>query len=677
MPEYNSSATEWQALADPIRKGYANKAFQDNISDGTHIGPDGKVIPAGQLNEAGYIKQIKDYGLSPDDTQEALKYVGEQKASNASNAFQDYMFSLYGGDSKAASRNGATTGAPQPTLTSEAPPTAVPAPTNQPAPQVDQSSSPVVAASPTTPVAVQQPAPPQPSTMPLTSEAFADYFQSQKAKAAAAKNPQSVIDPDTYANLSVMRNAEANGQVPGDTNGSSASKQQLAQFLGMSNPNPVVAANPPTPVDNSSGATGSSADQTTTDMGDLGSSRLRNTTEGKLPEPDMTPYQSNRAVTTPPDTRSARQISEDSIDPNKSMFTAQGIQAQLGSSNPVSVDANTPAPIKQSIATTLARKQYDNDGSDASINSALHSYMKDKIAAVGPAPMMLPDAKGQIDRDAYNKRLIEWQKNLAGVALDIHNDLGSQYSSQFDQLLAASKNDRENTQMGNDVATQNAKLQGASSLAAGYDKQVTTGDPVLKGKTLNPTSFGSIDELQKFGERASAYAKLGDKMPENPGELLAWAKNFGQAEGLGDTEGTRNLLMMLGAPDVAEKLQIALANGAKLDVPTVVGAGVSKYIGQLKGYDMAGVKSQMKFTKDYLAHSGANGTPTMKTGGSDVQPYQQTPPTAADQLRKGLGMPAGTAQDPITYKSGMKRDPALVYVIPGYGKFYGDGRKAE
>jgi hypothetical protein len=186
--------------------------------------------------------------------------------------------------------------------------------------------------------------------------------------------------------------------------------------------------------------------------------------------------------------------------------------------------------------------------------------------------------------------------------------------------------------MVNEVAEKNAELGGASKLAAGIDSVVTKNDPILGNAHLNPMTFTSTKDLDAFGDRATAYAKLGETVPTDAPGLLAWSKNFGQAEGLPGTEGTQSLLMMIGAPKAAARLQIALASGAKMDAATVASILAQ---GFLEGNpDMSQLKGQMKFTNDYLRHSGANstlGSQLGTLGSSPKVPYPvgQEPPVGA------------------------------------------------
>jgi hypothetical protein len=74
---------------------------------------------------------------------------------------------------------------------------------------------------------------------------------------------------------------------------------------------------------------------------------------------------------------------------------------------------------------------------------------------------------------------------------------------------------------------------------------------------------------------------------------------------------------------------------------------------------MSQLKGQMKFTKDYLRHSGANSTPTMQAGGQSVQPYTQTP-------SQTLGSQLGTlgSSPKVPYPVGQEPPVGAYYTHP-------------
>jgi hypothetical protein len=568
----------------------------------------------GNLNQSGFYKDAAAAGMGKDEMEAAMQYRAAQNQADVGQQQSNQMLRLYGADPTAAGRNSAQIGEPgigsapnpsagQPTASSQTDTPAAAAP-------AEPSNRLVTAAPPPAPASAPQQAAPS---------SFVDYFQQLKASAQAARAqtglPQQAepTDPALQPSLNSEALAKLFGMQPrpaanGNLQATAPAPEQGSQDIqGQVEINPGQQAAPPSPT-------------------------------MQLPPPVVA--QSPTVPVQLPDTRDARQAVEDSYNPANSMMGRMTAAASVG---PLAYTKDTPAPILQSGATTLARLHYDNDGTLPSVNRALQQYVQDKSDAIGPPPMIPPMKDGVPDMAAFLNQQREWQGKVQGISLAVHNDLGESYGKQFDQALAASSNDMGVKKMVNEVTEKNAELGGASKLAAGIDSVVTKGDPILGNAHLNPMTFTSTKDLDAFGDRATAYAKLGENVPTDVPGLLAWSKNFGQAEGLPGTEGTQSLLMMIGAPNSAARLQTALASGAKMDGATVASI---LFQGLLEGNpDMSQLKGQMKFTKDYLRHSGANSTPTMQAGGQSVQPYMQVAP-------KTLGQMVGTKLPTVTDASG-------------------------
>lgn len=623
------------AIKDAAQARKLKDIFAANIATAPVYGTDPNtgaqivVTRPGDLDESGFYKAAAAAGLGKDEMEAAMQYNAAQKGAQVNTQYANAQLRNMGADPTAAGRNNAQIGepgigsAPNP---SAGQPTAA---SQMDAPMSAEPSNRLVTAAPPPP-----PAPaPAPAPQQVAPSSFTDYFQQLKASAQAAR-----------AQLGLPQQAEPTAPALQP----SLNSQALAKLFGMQ---PRPAANGDLQAPAPAPEQGSQDIQGQVEI-NPGQQTAPPSPTMQLPPPVVA--QSDTVPVQLPDNRSAQQAVEDSYDPSKTMM---GRMVASASSGPLAFTKDTPDSILQSGATTLARLHYDNDGTLSSVNGALQQYVQDKISAIGPPPFVAPMKDGQPDYAALMNQQREWQGKVQGVSLAVHNDLGEAYGKQFDQALAASSNDMGVKKMVNEVAEKNAELGGASKLAAGIDAVVTKGDPILGNAHLNPMTFTSTKDLDAFGDRATAYAKLGEKVPTDVPGLLAWSKNFGQAEGLPGTEGTQSLLMMIGAPNAAARLQTALASGAKMD-----GATVASILAQglLEGNpDMSQLKGQMKFTKDYLRHSGANSTPTMQAGGQSVQPYTQTP-------SQTLGSQLGTlgSSPKVPYPVGQEPPVGAYYTHP-------------
>jgi hypothetical protein len=647
---------DWNGVYDQTQKVLLNNLFSKHVDE------------RGNLNEQGFYKDASAAGLSPEQISTAMNYALAQKQNDLGQVQTNQMLGLYGADPNAGGRNGATIGAPvKPPIQMIPNPDAQTTGTQgtQPPQQnantqssrngssagstgtgtTNQSAAPVnplVAAAPVTPDPSATSATAQPSPNPINS--FGDFYAQLKAQSDAAKQKLGLNQPTD----SVMN---ANGTTQAPTPAPAVpvvvpdNNARLMQLLGMNQTQQPI---PPSTANANGQDLGSS--QLTGSVPGTDTSGSFSLPDANIPPPATIPYQ----PPTVPDTRSATQRVVDSVDPSKSIFNIGNSNYTAALPDSLKVGASTPDAMKTSIATALVQKHYDNDGTDASINSALSQFMQDKIKAVGPAPVMVP---GMTMTDYWNAQRA-WIGKVQSVGLEIHNDLGSQYADQFTRSVDASKNNRSEADQQNDVATRNAQLQGIAKLVANTSNlKDYNGQPI--GKALDPTTFGSAKDAQDFSERATAYSKLGNLPPgAGAAEVLAWAKNFGQAEGLSATEGTQNILTMLGAPDMAARLKLALANGAKLDGNTLLGTGALSALNKMSPENIAQIKKQMKFTSDWKNHVGGNGTPVLGTGGQQITPLQQklvpTVNTQADYDALPLGTPYVDSQGNRGIKRGGK-----------------------
>ena len=113
---------QWLAMSDRIKQGYADRAYNNNLSKGdrkvTTVDKNGKTVtqtvPAGQLDETKYIQDITSLGLGP----EYINRLRQERSANNESIRQqlllDQMRGALGVDDKPAPRNNANTGEPQP-----------------------------------------------------------------------------------------------------------------------------------------------------------------------------------------------------------------------------------------------------------------------------------------------------------------------------------------------------------------------------------------------------------------------------------------------------------------------------------------------------------------------------------------------------------------------------------
>ena len=275
-------------------------------------------------------------------------------------------------------------------------------------------------------------------------------------------------------------------------------------------------------------------------------------------------------------------------------------------------------------------------GNDADTDKAI-STIENQVRTSIPPP--IPTYMYQTDPAKFSEGMAQYLQDVNAYPAKLQaaqNALQSSFREGFGEVQ---KQQIDAGTFANDVAQKNAQNSGLNSLAKNATNVIEKQAPDLKGN-LDPTTFASTKDLNDFTDRATAYAKLSD-LPKDAGagEVLAWAKNFGQAEGLGEAEGTRNLLSMIGAKDANTRLTILLGSGAKFDVGTLAAAGVLSLLRNMSSENISNLKSQMKFTSDWANHTGTGTMPKMETNG--------IPSNVVAAPSTGTGVAPSTTPTPI------------------------------
>lgn len=109
-----TNAENLKAQTDADQALLARKLFAKHISKGDTVDTKGNVVPAGQLNESGYIADAASNGLSEEAIKAPLGYKAAQQASDVNTAIVNTQLTSAGYKPDAAPRNQASTGAPEP-----------------------------------------------------------------------------------------------------------------------------------------------------------------------------------------------------------------------------------------------------------------------------------------------------------------------------------------------------------------------------------------------------------------------------------------------------------------------------------------------------------------------------------------------------------------------------------
>ena len=300
-----------------------------------------------------------------------------------------------------------------------------------------------------------------------------------------------------------------------------------------------------------------------------------------------------------------------------------GKTGQKGSTDYFQVQSGATSSEIKTIVTDLQRNANlgpitpDNDGkySDADIakiNAVLKAQQDKDINAVGPAPILMPDKDGKYDYNDYAKRMQEWQKGLASVSAQWSEKYGKAYGEQLTQQLQTEANDRANQQLQNDVVKYNNDVNGRNAYAKEISKTLNLGE------TLNAATFQDLKSMQDFAFQASAYKKLLGTHPTTAFQVLGWAKNYIQAEGLGEAEGTMKLIQLMAAKDPAIRAEIAATYGG--DWKAIGMQEVANWLSEANPGTLSELINEMKFTLDWKSHTGGTGLTPMSGKASKTDP---------------------------------------------------------
>ena len=323
-----------------------------------------------------------------------------------------------------------------------------------------------------------------------------------------------------------------------------------------------------------------------------------------------------------------------------SQMLGQGGGVGGGNGSYFQVTEGTTSDALNAIRTNLERNANLPKGASLDvINQYLKAQQDKDYAAVGPAPMLLPNAEGRYDYNDYGKRMQEWQKNLSKVSSDWAEKYGKEYADQLSQQISKDTNDRAELQLKNDATKYNNDINGRNE----YAKQITA--TLGLGGTLNAATFGSIKEMQDFAERASAYKKLLGPAPTNALGQLGWAKNFIQAEGLGEAEGTMKLVQLMAAKDPIVRAEIEATYGG--NIASIGLQELGNILGKINGGELADLRNEMKFSDDWKTH----------TGGGELKPMGTTAPDKTDGEMGKKNPPSPPPASANIVKSGWYNSP--------------------
>lgn len=589
----------------------------------------------GNLSELDFYKAVSSEGLDPQHAAMAMEWRKQQIAANEAEIQHRANSSMYGADTKAVGRNQATFGAPKPIAVTG---------TAQQQPQQDQDifggpapKEPPVSTTKTEPTN-NIPKTKQSSKNPLVAAAPPPPApETQQAKDLGASTP--VADVTSSDTIHGWFNT-ARAKAIADNQAQESMKQNLARFLGMQpkqeeQPAPVIPTDTQVAPANTVNITADNAAPSKAG-------------EGKLPMPEIptTDYR------TPEDRRSAVQRYADSItDPTgMSNMPGQGVNGN-GSRKYFQLDPNAPEQTKQAFATNLARNGALNvapgqPASIADINEALVKQQDADYEAIGLPPGPQTNKEGKFDPVATRNALREYYNKFPAIYQKWVSTGGKEYADQLEQRIKIDTNTRASLQLNNDVKAKQAGFDGMNQFVAELSKAAKH---IGKGGDLDPTTFASMDKVEEFNKRISAFNKL-KGTPTTPLELLNAGKNFSVAEGLGEAEGTRNLFMQLASPDLRTRIQIHLANGGDAS-PTELVKVFGQELLQGKAVNLDKLKPHMAINGEVDAHRGTGKMPKLgefdqgaekKLPGVAVEP----PPSPAKDDKGGDKGDAGDKKQP-------------------------------
>ncbi len=438
-------------------------------------------------------------------------------------------------------------------------------------------------------------------------DALDSWFEDAKSKATAS-NPA----------------AENTGGAPGQT----------TESAGPSNP--LVPATAPDPVKapltkESLFATlrpGASADGQ-----DLGQGRIQaqpapvtQTPTMQLPEPVPQPQ---GQISQAPDNRTHMQAIEDSAAgaplAGAGVIPANGDYS--GFFNYDNVVAQNGIEIKAGLDASLAK--LGKPQGQAGINEVLDLASK-SVPVPGPQA-----TDGKFDAWKTSAAAREYPAKVTAARQAAIQALATGATGGISELMAARDQGMSQLKMGNEVTEKNAAAAGANQFA----REVTAigREANLPGQ-IDPTTFKSKDEMDAFGKQATAYAQMHEMvrhMPRggftDPLETINFAKNFTQAEGLNDAEGTRNLVTLLSVQDPAARI---LLSNVMDKGEGVIKQTIQTILMSYRPADLAKLAEGMKFSKDWQTHTGTGQAPTLQ---KYRNPGEKPEPLTPAKLGKALG----------------------------------------
>jgi hypothetical protein len=442
---------------------------------------------------------------------------------------------------------------------------------------------------------------------PLTNDALDSWFEDMKGKATAS-NPT----------------AENTGGAPGQT----------AESTGPSNP--LVPATAPEPVKApltkeslfAALRPGASADGQDLGQGKIQAQPAPVTQTPTMQLPELAP-QPQGQISQAPDNRTHMQAIEDSA-ANAPLPGAGAIPANGDYSGFFNYDnavAQNGIEIKAGLDASLAK--LGKPQGQAGINEVLDLASK-SVALPGP---QFTDGKYDAGKTMAANR--EYPAKVTAARQAAIQALATGATGGISELMAARDQGMSQLKMRNEVTEKNAAAAGANQFAQEVTK--IGRDAQLPGQ-IDPTTFKSKDEMDAFGKQATAYAQMHQMIKNLPAggftdplETINFAKNFTQAEGLGEAEGTRNLVTMLSTKDAPTRMLLANAmdkgGGA-------VGAAVQAVLMNYRPADLAKLSEGMKFSKDWQTHTGTGQAPTLQ---KYRNPGEKPEPLTPAKLGKALG----------------------------------------
>jgi len=563
----------------------------------------------GNLDERSFYQEATAAGLGPEHVQTAMDWYSKKKGAQVATQQANNQLRMAGADPNAAGRNNATIGAPADVLSTEAPAEAPSSKLNDWWQRLKGRANPLQE-KPAEKQSLTVAAPPAPADQQVASE-------------PQAKTEPMLPRSETPTQAAVVPNWKA---------------EALRKFLGMK----PVTADAPAQAQASAQAQPEAAPETTDE-------RTVNIHAFQLPAPPMRDDNAPRAIT-PPDNRSAEQKVEDSYQKSNSAFGAvgnvvppDGDYKKLFNYDAVTA-GNNGIELKQALDNSL-RKLGKEPGQE-SINAVLQ--LADSTV---PPPEPVLTETGAIDMGKTRQAQIEYPAKVAAARQKAIQDLVSGNTTAIGEMFTQDSQRLAQLNQQNEAREKTASNAGVNSLAA---KTSEVGNKYgLKGK-LDPTTFKSIEELSKFSQQTTAYAELVHQieLEQKSGQTdplfrLNFAKNYAQAEGLGEAEGTRNLAMLLSETDPTKRQYLMQAVGHGGGVLERV---VTNFIAEFAPSDLSKLVEGMKFSKDWEAHTGEGQLPEYKPFSNE--PATQPPAGgagasgaagaggagAADELRKKLGM---------------------------------------